>query len=371
MGRLTSVNLAYIGIALILSLGALIYTHRQWQASADLARPLPSNSWAAAAERHKNSDVFNKTLGFEKVFAIGLPDRSDKRDALTLMSALTGFHISWIDGVNGSNIPDKALPIGWDRQTLRDSNLGSWRGHINTMQKIVQDRIGSALIIEDDMDWDANIQTQLYHFAAASKQLQVGWKQDEPATIGNSPYGQDWDMLWVGMCGSTLDEDLPEWLQIPPEQKDARKVIISDDPTVPSRNHIKGNMGFSWDVYPPQSRMVFIPGDNICSFAYALSYSGAQKALQYLGLEGQHKPFDNHLSDLCRLRANGMRCVSITPSLFVHHKPKGNTNGDSDINGPGKGTIREVGFTENILYSTRLNLRNLITGQQLEKQWTD
>lgn len=27
--------------------------------------------------------VGNQTLGFEKVFAIGLPERSDKRDALT------------------------------------------------------------------------------------------------------------------------------------------------------------------------------------------------------------------------------------------------------------------------------------------------
>lgn len=220
------------------------------------------------------------------------------------------------------------------------------------------------------MDWDIHLKKQLYHLASAGKQLQKGWERDS-ATLGDSPYGEHWDMLWFGVCASTFDEDLPKELEIPLEQKDSRKVFINNDPTVPSPNHIQGNISFSWDDYPPQSRIVFVPGDNICSFAYALSYTGAQKALEYLGLEGQHKPFDNHLSDLCRLRANGMRCISITPSLFVHHKPKGNTNGDSDINGPGQDGVREVGFTSNILYSTRLNLRNLITGASPEKQWSD
>lgn len=239
------------------------------------------------------------------------------------------------------------------------------------MRKIVDERIGSALIMEDDMDWDVNLKRQLSHFASGAKTLQKGW-EDNQGPLGKSPYGQDWDMLWVGICSTTFDEQLPDFLKIPVEQRDERKVLIHDDPTVPPESHVKGNMSFSWRSYPPQTRIVYVPGDNICSFAYALSYSGAQKALEYLGLEGQHKAFDNHLSDLCRLRANGMRCLSITPSLFVHHKPKGNTNGDSDIGGAnGAGEIRELGFTNNILYSTRLNLKNLIIGAEPEKQWLD
>jgi hypothetical protein len=62
--------------------------------------------------------VENNTLGFETVFAVGLPGRSDKRDALALTSSLTGFKIDWIDGVRGQAIPDKALPFGVDRLKL-------------------------------------------------------------------------------------------------------------------------------------------------------------------------------------------------------------------------------------------------------------
>lgn len=287
------------------------------------------------------------------------------------MSALTGFKLSWIDGVVGKTISDKALPFGWNRETMQDSNLGSWRGHINAMRRIVEDGISSALIMEDDMDWDVHVKSELAKFGVAASALQKGFHQNQ-SLESPSPYGQDWDMLWLGSCITTFDEHLPEHLQIPEEERDPRKILIQNNPTVPLPPHILANGSFSWDDYPPRTRIVYVPGDNVCSFAYALSASGAQKALQHMGLEGQYKPFDNHLSDLCRMRINGMRCVSVVPSLFVHHRPKGRISGDSDINaGAGNEAIRERGFTENIIYSTRLNLQNLLRGLQPEKQWGD
>lgn len=79
--------------------------------------------------------VTNDTLGFSKIFVIGLPERSDKRDAISLTSSLTGFHVDWVDGVRGETIPDKAVPFGTDRKKLWDNNLGSWRGHMNAIRK--------------------------------------------------------------------------------------------------------------------------------------------------------------------------------------------------------------------------------------------
>ncbi|KAI0157929.1 glycosyltransferase family 25 protein [Hypoxylon sp. FL1284] len=326
---------------------------------------------ASAVGKDGKSDVFNATLGFEKVFVIGLNERSDKRDALTLMSSLTDFKLSWIDGVLGKTMSDKALPLGWDRKTMPESNLGSWRGHINAMRRIVEDGISSALILEDDMDWDVHVKTQLEQFSTAARSLQKDFNHNL-SLESPSPYGQDWDMLWLGSCVTTFDEHLPEHLQIPEQERDPRKVLIKDDPTVPLPPHILANGSFSWDDYPPRTRIVYVPGDNVCSFAYALSASGARKALHYMGLEGQYKAFDNHLSDLCRLRVDGMRCVSVVPSLFVHHRPKGRISADSDINKAGQNEeMREVGFTENILYSTRLNLGNLLKGSEPEKQWVE
>jgi hypothetical protein len=79
--------------------------------------------------------VTNGTLGFGKVFVIGLPERTDKRDAMALSAGLTGFDIEWVDGVRGDTIPDKAVPFGVDRKKLMETNLGSWRGHMNAIRK--------------------------------------------------------------------------------------------------------------------------------------------------------------------------------------------------------------------------------------------
>lgn len=79
--------------------------------------------------------VINKTLGFEKVIAIGLPERSDKRDAMELMASLSGFDIEWVDGVKPSSIPSKAVPYGIDPSAIQDNFLGSWRGHMNAIRQ--------------------------------------------------------------------------------------------------------------------------------------------------------------------------------------------------------------------------------------------
>lgn len=93
------------------------------------------NSYSPNQMSHWFEDVENSTLGFQKLFAVGLPERSDKRDALTLISSLVGFKVDWIDGVKGESVPDKALPYGVDRVRLWENNLGSWRGHMNAVRR--------------------------------------------------------------------------------------------------------------------------------------------------------------------------------------------------------------------------------------------
>lgn len=220
------------------------------------------------------------------------------------------------------------------------------------------------------MDWDVHIKSQLAQFADAARVMQAEFHHNQTLATP-SPYGQHWDMLWLGSCATTFGEQLPEHLQIPDAAHDDRQVLISGDPTVPLEPNVHGNASFSWRDYPSRTRVVYVPGDNICSFSYALSAAGARKALRYMAIEGQNKPFDNHLSDLCRLRVDGMRCVAIVPSLFFHHRPRGRVSGDSDIGGGSSDEVREAGFTENILYSTRLNLANLARGLQPEKQWEE
>lgn len=79
--------------------------------------------------------VTNETLGFGKILVVGLPERTDKKDAMTLMSAMTGFHVEWVPGVRGESIVEKARPSGYQGSRLTETYLGSWRGHMEAVRK--------------------------------------------------------------------------------------------------------------------------------------------------------------------------------------------------------------------------------------------
>ncbi|KAG9246189.1 hypothetical protein BJ878DRAFT_498189 [Calycina marina] len=311
----------------------------------------------------KLTPISNSTLGFQKVLAIGLPSRSDKRDALALISSLTGFGISWIDGVIGDDIPDKAVPFGIDRKVLWESNLGSWRGHMNAIRTVVEEGYASALIMEDDMDWDVRLKKQLVEFAKGASYLQYS-REDA------SPYGDDWDVLWLGHCGEVFPETLDEYKEVSATDPGilalSRKYTISPDVTVPPPEEVHGFQNYSEFPY---TRWVHISGGPICSFAYAVSQRGARKILFDLSIDHLTGPFDNALAGLCRhgrdKQRMGMQCISVTPPLFDHHKAKGTVSKDSDIQKYGAGgAVREVGWTENIVWSARGNIHKLLLGSK-------
>jgi hypothetical protein len=332
-----------------------------------------SSTFRSGSSRASSSSIHNSTLGFEKVLAIGLPERTDKRDALALTSSLTGFHIDWIPGVKGQTIPDKAVPYGADRKKIWENNLGSWRGHMNAVRAIIENNWSSALIMEDDMDWDVRLKTQLERFSKGSQYV-----LDSQGKVTNSPYGDDWDLLWLGHCGEVFPETLEEFKNLRPTDEKyiqlAKKFGIEHDETMPPADKTTGFQDFK--SYP-HVRWVHSTGAPICTFAYALSLRGAQKVLFDLSVDHLVGPFDNALSGLCRWGRDpeklGMKCVSSTPGLFFHHKAKGSVSGDSDIQKvggeKGKGEVREKGVTENVVWSARNNIRNVLLGLQLESQY--
>jgi len=250
------------------------------------------------------------------------------------------------------------IPVkGTNRTQLWENNLGSWRAHMNAIRAVIENRLSSALIMEDDVDWDVNIKSQLSIFAPGARQI----ADTSSSPVPDSPYGSEWDVLWLGHCG----EHFPEMVEPKLDNPDVRKYIIENDATVPGFGPETPKGFIRWREYPEHSRFVHRTGAPICTYAYALSYKGAQKLLYALSVDGLRGPFDNSLSDLCRYQFHGVNCVSVTPPFFSHHKSKGYMSGDSDIQRyGGGGEVREKGETENIVYSARLNIEQMLKGEE-------
>ncbi|KAL9026022.1 MAG: hypothetical protein Q9180_007553 [Flavoplaca navasiana] len=269
------------------------------------------------------SSVTNRTLGFEKILAVGLPERSDRRDTLTMTATVNDIKLEWVDAVKGSEMNKKAWPAHWNtgkvNRTLAE--LGNWRSHLNAVRRVVESGWSSALIIEDDADWDIALKSQLQNFANRTRTLSNNgrneslWITSETAT--HSPYGDDWDLLYLGSCANPPAPD--------------------NSPTFP------GEGGQAHWVFP-------VNGGMSCLYGYAINARSARTLMGWL--LDVRDPTDFAVSSYC----GHFRCIAVWPELIGTHKPAGPQTKDSSIQSTDNGGFREKGETRNIVHSAILDM---------------
>lgn len=90
---------------------------------------------------------------------MNLETREDRHDEMALIAAASGLQLSFVAGVDSKTLDKQALPdsYGTPYMILEPAHLACYRGHANIWRKIVEEGIETALIMEDDIDWDLNI----------------------------------------------------------------------------------------------------------------------------------------------------------------------------------------------------------------------
>lgn len=307
------------------------------------------------------ANIRNETLGFEKIFAIGMPDRTDRKDTVVVAASYTGLRVDWIPGVAWESITPKARPTKWKIEKGYEPALGCWRAHLNVMQRIVSERISSALVFEDDVDWDILVKSQMTEYARGARLF-----QESTSLVPRTAYGDDWDMLWVGAC-----ETSP-----PADQEGSSYYVIEDDPTVAPM----GRRHALWHGKPRRpefdsnnTRVIFRPGYGVCLTGYAVSYEGARKILAALSLTPTNKAIDRKIGQMC----GGLpgeppfKCIAVYPPYFSMHRAAGPMSRDSDIERPFV-DMNHPEYSRDIVYSASLNAPRLAAGADTARaQWKD
>ncbi|KAF2739604.1 hypothetical protein EJ04DRAFT_284957 [Polyplosphaeria fusca] len=320
---------------------------------------------------------------------------------MALGASYTGLTLDWIDGVSAEGMDERAYPPG-DHREVSKGNKGSWRAHMNALREVIEQNLTTALIFEDDADWDFRIRGQLADFSHAARRMPSLIAQSEQlllqaktvpdavdattspveddlakkSTLSTAkstipkqePYGQDWDILWLGHCGAALP---------PPSTQSPNRIAISNDVTTPPPQHLKPMSHARLDkigsLYPPHTRVVHQVNTTLCTIAYAVTQSGARKLMYEFGIREFNKGYDFALSDYC----NGLTryatretlpvCITVQPPIFSHFWPEKMI---SDIMGLGAGG-RETG-TRYVRWSVRNNLERLVRGEEgIVEQWGD
>jgi hypothetical protein len=113
--------LALCVVAFILTLWIIPHTH-------------PSTSLRSSPGSDYILDTQNATLGFQKIYVINMPSRTDKRDALVVGAHYMGLDLEFMDAVVGADVPLKAYPQGWP-ESEDVGSIGTWRAHMNVYSK--------------------------------------------------------------------------------------------------------------------------------------------------------------------------------------------------------------------------------------------
>jgi len=266
-----------------------------------------------------------------------------------------------IEGVKGEYVQNKSLPAleGLpENPRARNNIVGCWRAHLNFAQTIVRNKLSSALVLEDDADWDTHLKDQLEDFAQGSQYV----TGHPSGRMPRSPYGDDWDLLWLGHCSSQI---LPN---------DQRRFVIDNDFTVPPierRVNFATVPDMAQEGYDNSTRAIYRANNGVCMYAYALSYRGARKVLRGQAVRKTFTPIDVGIGQMCGFP--DFKCISVFPQLIDSHKGPGRINRDSDIGSYSAEEVRPQGFTFNIVHSTRLNMDVLLNDSlaEAERQWPE
>jgi hypothetical protein len=80
---------------------------------------------------------------------------------MSLAASMTGIDLTMMPAAKAEDVHAKVIPPSWSQERLAAS-LGCWRSHANIWRKIITEDISTALILEDDADWDVNIKEQMF-----------------------------------------------------------------------------------------------------------------------------------------------------------------------------------------------------------------
>ena len=318
------------------------------------------------------------------------------------------------------NIPQNDVTGISSSYSTSEGARGSWGSHLSTLQTIIDLGLGSALVLEDDVDWDVRLKAQMQTFARAS-QMWLDRQQHKGSSLGllaaspgtaqadterdpislpqyfpsfdagykyhrASPYGEDWDVLWLGHCGADLpsaqQETHPGTHTSSSSSSSLLKIIIANDTTVPAPKHLQPHP-FALhdalaDAYPAHTRIMHAARGNVCSLAYAVSQSGARKLLRRFSKDGFTAQWDSMLRDYCTSEQTGhseqrgrreeeadrgsLICLTVQPPLISHRYVQEGGASVSDISGQGGGFARTKTGSPYIRLSVQSNLDRLLAG---------
>ncbi|KAF1945922.1 hypothetical protein EJ02DRAFT_368248 [Clathrospora elynae] len=287
--------------------------------------------WMVSVESRPVKLPANRTLGFGAVVVVS-KDGSDRRHPLLQAANVTDFDLTipqqpvWTEG-------DVQRFINGQENAQRGSIL-AWLGHHNALRWFLDSGLETALILEDDVDWDIRLRSvQIPLAASAARQLLPPARAQHPLANYGSNHTQywgnhdAWDVLYLGHCGDYFDEVNEDGPKTDRQSFNLSSMphVLYDDPTLPSwlDLHPFTQAIFRLLGMPEGKRVMHRSKFPLCSFGYAVTRPAAERLLNDLA-PPKYKKTGARAFDVALLHAcnKGEHTPSPTPKWSVPGRVK-------------------------------------------------
>jgi hypothetical protein len=192
---------------------------------------------------------------------------------------------------------------------------GVWRAHLNVYQHMLQNHIETALILEDDVDWDVFLKAQMIELARGVRAI-------SNCTSPTTPYGDNWQVLALGHIGAYNKPN-----------KDTKYYVTQNDPTVIAhsrRTWTRKPLLTTPDFQGEHTRVVMEVKAFAGFTAYGLSRKGATAFLYDQSMLPNSQAIDIAMMALCKKEPYPFYCMGTYPMLFGRYRAIGPKSRDSD-----------------------------------------
>lgn len=267
----------------------------------------------------------NSTLGFGKIYAVSAFN-SSRLSGLLDAANVTGLDIEVppIPDWQKEEVQKFRDPNHLNRSKILNGSIKAWMSHAIVLDAFLESGAETAMIIEDDVDWDIRLRTmQIPHAAAAQKTIL-------PKTDSTYYWGHpdDWDLLYLGHCGDyfgTVDKMRVGVGVVHPEDLRRLPHILYKDTTLPEPTDVHPFTQSLLSAFniPRKTRLIHKSKWPLCTFGYAVTRDLALRLLEDLAppveIPGKWvTAYDIAILEACRDK--GLRCFTVTPELFHHMK---------------------------------------------------
>ncbi|RMZ35176.1 hypothetical protein D0859_00642 [Hortaea werneckii] len=272
---------------------------------------VPADESTPTASKHAR-------LGFDEILVVTAGFHDWRAQGLKAAAERTGLAVTFLQQPHWTDKQKKAFHRGDKYESWNlPGSTGCWLGHLHALRYFLSTKQTTALVLEDDADWDVEIKDQV---GRAQDYLR---KLTEP--VIDYLWGTEWDVLYLGHCGDRLH---------------AHHKVYEDSATP-----------FHYGTLEPMPRGLRAVHQSTRPVSVLTCLSVTKKgAEKIINLSHDAKAIDTRMGRACK---NGtMRCFTVNPELIHHHIPAGQAPSEIQT----KQDVSAQAWTPNILHSARCNL---------------